>query len=69
MGDAKKSCFRVQFNRRIKLEFSLGRDLVVEPLPPNGPINFLMYPIFETQGRERILVPDLFFKRIKRRNY
>jgi hypothetical protein len=21
MGDAKKSCFRVQFNRRIKLEF------------------------------------------------
>ena len=49
-----------------RIEFSQGRDLVVEPLPPNGPINFLMYPIFEAQGRERILVPDLFFKRIKR---
>jgi transglutaminase-like putative cysteine protease len=49
-----------------RIEFSLGRDLVVDPLPPNGPINFLVYPIFEEHGNERILVPELSFKRIKR---
>ena len=47
-----------------RIELSQGRDLVVDPLPPSGPINFLVYPILAVQGREEILVPDLFFKRI-----
>ena len=33
-----------------RIEFTVGRDLVVDPQPPNGPINFLMYPIFEANG-------------------
>ncbi len=47
-----------------RFELSQGRDLVVDPLPPSGPINFLAYPILAVQGREEILVPELFFKRI-----
>ena len=46
-----------------RFEFSMGRDLVVEPLPANGPINFLMYPILEVNGKAQILIPDLSFKR------
>ncbi len=47
-----------------RLKFSLGRDLVVDPLPASGPINFLVYPILEERGREQILVPILSFRRI-----
>lgn len=34
-----------------RLEFSRGRDLVVEPGPASGPINFLAYPVLEVEGR------------------
>ena len=34
-----------------RLEFSRGRDLVVEPLPASGPINFLAYPVLEIAGK------------------
>ena len=30
-----------------RFEFSRGRDLVVEPGPVSGPINFLAYPVLE----------------------
>ena len=33
-----------------RLEFSRGRDLVVEPGPASGPINFLAYPVLEVDG-------------------
>jgi transglutaminase-like putative cysteine protease len=33
-----------------RLEFSRGRDLVVEPGPVSGPINFLAYPVLEVDG-------------------
>ncbi len=33
-----------------RLEFSRGRDLVVDPGPVSGPINFLAYPVLEIEG-------------------
>jgi hypothetical protein len=30
-----------------RIEFSQGRDLIVNPLPESGPINFLAYPLME----------------------
>ncbi len=33
-----------------RVEFSRGRDLVVEPGPASGPINFLAYPVLEIGG-------------------
>ncbi len=47
-----------------RIEFTRGRDLVVDPAPSSGPINFLIYPILEVQGREQILIPSLSFKRL-----
>ncbi|EOZ93200.1 Transglutaminase-like enzyme, putative cysteine protease [Indibacter alkaliphilus LW1] len=35
-----------------RIELSQGRDLVVEPSPSGGPINFLAYPIMETEEGE-----------------
>ncbi len=34
-----------------RIEFSRGRDLVVEPGPASGPINFLAYPVLEISGK------------------
>ena len=34
-----------------RIELSRGRDLVVEPGPASGPINFLAYPILEIDGK------------------
>jgi len=34
-----------------RVEFSRGRDLVVEPGPTSGPINFLAYPVLEIAGQ------------------
>lgn len=34
-----------------RLELSRGRDLVVEPGPRRGPINFLAYPVLEIGGK------------------
>lgn len=34
-----------------RFEFSRGRDLVVDPLPASGPINFLAYPVLEVGGK------------------
>ena len=47
-----------------RIEFTRGRDLIVTPSPSSGPINFLIYPILEVQGREQVLIPSLWFKRI-----
>lgn len=34
-----------------RIELSRGRDLVVDPAPESGPINFLAYPLLEVGGR------------------
>jgi hypothetical protein len=34
-----------------RVEFTRGRDLVVEPGPASGPINFLAYPVLEIGGK------------------
>ena len=34
-----------------RFEFTRGRDLVVEPGPISGPINFLAYPVLEVDGQ------------------
>lgn len=34
-----------------RVELSRGRDLVVEPSPAAGPINFLAYPVLEVAGK------------------
>ncbi len=34
-----------------RFELSRGRDLVVDPPPASGPINFLAYPVLEVAGR------------------
>ncbi|MCX2679251.1 transglutaminase-like domain-containing protein [Galbibacter sp. EGI 63066] len=42
-----------------RIEFSRGRDLVIEPGPSSGTINFLAYPVFEIGGSPAIA--DTFF--------
>lgn len=46
-----------------RIEFSRGRDLVVEPGPASGPINFLADPILEVNGRVQPIKPFLSFER------
>ena len=42
-----------------RIEFSRGRDLVIEPGPKSGPINFFAYPVMEV-GEAPVIV-DTFF--------
>lgn len=50
-----------------RIELSRGRDLVVEPGPTSGPINFLAYPVLEI-GCKPVKVPVEFsFNRTGRR--
>ena len=42
-----------------RLELSRGRDLLVDPLPAGGPINFLAYPVLEVGG-ESVKAPVTF---------
>ena len=47
-----------------RLELSRGRDLVVEPGPESGPINFLAYPVLEVNGEPiKIEKPKFGFTR------
>ena len=51
-----------------RIELSRGRDLVVNPGPVSGPINFLAYPVFEMGGRPIVVKPQFFFNRLTERN-
>jgi transglutaminase-like putative cysteine protease len=42
-----------------RFELTRGRDLVVDPEPANGPINFLAYPLLEMNGQ--IVKPETTF--------
>ena len=46
-----------------RFEFSHGRDLVVEPGPASGPINFLAYPVLEIDGKPATTRNVFSFKR------
>jgi transglutaminase-like putative cysteine protease len=46
-----------------RIEFSKGRDLLVEPGPASGPINFLAYPLLEINGQEVVTKTTFLFKR------
>jgi transglutaminase-like putative cysteine protease len=47
-----------------RFELSRGRDLVVEPGPASGPINFLAYPVLEIAGKPAPVQVEFFFRRI-----
>jgi len=46
-----------------RFEFSRGRDLVVEPAPASGPINFLAYPLLEVEGKPQKVKTLFLFRR------
>jgi transglutaminase-like putative cysteine protease len=43
-----------------RFELTKGRDLVVDPEPASGPINFLAYPLLEINGE--VVKPETTFK-------
>ena len=47
-----------------RIEFSRGRDLVFEPGPVSGPINFLAYPLLEVGGK--MVKPKVEFSFIRK---
>ena len=51
-----------------RFEFSHGRDLVVDPGPVSGPINFLAYPVLEIDGKTARTKNEFSFKRTVSRN-
>ncbi len=48
-----------------RFEFSRGRDLVFEPGPKSGVVNFLAYPVLEIDGKPAKAKSDFSFKRNK----
>ncbi|MHC4708089.1 MAG: transglutaminase-like domain-containing protein [Planctomycetota bacterium] len=46
-----------------RIELSRGRDLVLEPGPASGPINFLAYPVLEIGGRPANVKVEFSFNR------
>jgi len=46
-----------------RIELSRGRDLVVEPGPVSGPINFIAYPVLEIGGKPEKVKVEFSFKR------
>lgn len=47
-----------------RVELSRGRDLVVEPGPVSGPINYLAYPVLEVAGKPLPVQPVFSFRRL-----
>jgi hypothetical protein len=46
-----------------RIELSCGRDLVLEPGPASGPINFLAYPLLEIAGKPTTVKVEFSFNR------
>ncbi len=46
-----------------RIELSRGRDLIVDPGPKSGPINFLAYPVLEVAGKPVVAKPYFSFRR------
>lgn len=47
-----------------RIEFTKGRDLILDPGPVSGPINFLAYPLLEINGKEVNVKTSFTFTRI-----
>lgn len=47
-----------------RFELTKGRDLVVDPAPASGPINFLAYPLLEIDGHIVKALTSFTFRRI-----
>ena len=48
-----------------RFELTKGRDLVVDPAPIGGPINFLVYPILEMEGNDMKPETSFSFRRTR----
>ncbi len=48
-----------------RFELTTGRDLIMEPAPLNSPINFMVYPIVEVDGKPVQAQTEFTFKRRK----
>lgn len=48
-----------------RFQFTLGRDLVVDPAPASNMFNYLIYPLLEVDGVEIPVERSFSFKRIK----
>jgi hypothetical protein len=57
------SAFFFGRNPANRIELSRGRDLIVEPAPESGPINFLAYPLLEVGGKTVKTKIDFSFRR------
>jgi transglutaminase-like putative cysteine protease len=49
-----------------RIELSRGRDLIVDPGPVSGPINFLAFPVLEVGNQPVSLRPTFSFRRLTR---
>lgn len=48
-----------------RIELSRGRDLLVDPAPASGPINFLAYPVLEVAGEQKKTKVEFSFVRTR----
>ena len=48
-----------------RFEVSRGRDLLTDPAPASGPVNFLVYPLLEVDGKPVKMETAFTFHRIK----
>ncbi len=46
-----------------RFEFTRGRDLMLEPGPASGPVNFLAYPLLEVEGKPQKVQTLFLFRR------
>jgi hypothetical protein len=50
-----------------RFELTKGRDLIVDPAPASGPINFLVYPLLEMDGNVVKIDSSFSFRRTRAR--
>jgi len=60
---SKLSTFFFGHHPANRIELSKGRDLVVDPGPVSGPINFLAYPVLEVDGETVKAEVDFSYRR------
>lgn len=48
-----------------RVELSRGRDLLLDPGPASGPINFLAFPVLEVEGEPVAASTEFSFRRTK----
>ncbi|HEU5246016.1 MAG TPA: transglutaminase-like domain-containing protein [Candidatus Udaeobacter sp.] len=56
----KLAAYYFGHNPANRFELTKGRDLVVDPEPASGPINFLVYPLLEMNGE--VIKPETTFE-------